>query len=173
MRSRISSRAIKRAKRIKRAAPTAEVFRECPIFRGDSLWCYPEPFGFAQDKLREGIQQMKAAVFYNCGDASQIQIAEVPEPEISPGQVLLRVHASAFNHLELWSLHGPADESYRFPMWTGSDIAGVIERLGSDVSGWSAGEAVVVNPSLSCGKCLRCLEGEVSQCDDYDILGSS
>ena len=72
---------------------------------------------------------MKAAVFYNCGDASEIQIAEVPEPQIGAGQVLIRVHASAFNHLELWSLHGPAPagESYRFPMWTGSDIAGVIE----------------------------------------------
>jgi NADPH:quinone reductase-like Zn-dependent oxidoreductase len=116
---------------------------------------------------------MKAAVFYQCGDASQIEVAEVPTPEVGPGQVLIRVHASAFNHLELWALHGPADESYRFPMWTGSDIAGVIERLAPDVSGWSVGDAVVVNPSLSCGRCPRCLEGEVSQCDDYDILGSS
>lgn len=116
---------------------------------------------------------MKAAVFYNCGDASQIQIADVPEPTVAAGQALIRVHASAFNHLELWSLHGPADDSYHFPMWTGSDISGVIEQLASDVSGWSVGDAVVVNPSLSCGKCARCLEGEVSQCDDYDILGSS
>jgi NADPH:quinone reductase-like Zn-dependent oxidoreductase len=116
---------------------------------------------------------MKAAVFYDCGNASQIQIAEVPEPEVGPGQALIRVHASAFNHLELWALHGPADESYRFPTWTGSDISGVIERLAPDVSGWSVGEAVVVNPSLSCGKCARCREGQVSQCDDYDILGSS
>lgn len=116
---------------------------------------------------------MKAAVFYNCGDASQIQIAQVPEPAVEAGQVLIRVHASAFNHLELWALHGPADESYQFPMWTGSDISGVIEQLGQDVDGWSVGDAVVVNPSLSCGKCERCLEGEVSQCDDYDILGSN
>jgi NADPH:quinone reductase-like Zn-dependent oxidoreductase len=116
---------------------------------------------------------MKAAVFYKCGDASQIVIAEVPEPQIGPRQVLLRVRASAFNHLELWSLHGPSDESYRFPMWTGSDIAGVIEALSPDVGGWAIGDAVVVNPSLSCGKCPRCLAGEVSQCDDYDILGSS
>ena len=115
---------------------------------------------------------MKAAVFYKCGDADQIQIADVPEPEAGDGQVLIRVYASAFNHLELWSLHGPADESYRFPMWTGSDISGVIERIAPDVSGWSVGDAVVVNPSLSCGKCPRCLQGEVSQCDDYDILGS-
>lgn len=114
---------------------------------------------------------MKAAVFHACGDASQIEIAEVPEPQAGAGQVLIRVHASAFNHLELWSLHGPADESYRFPMWTGSDIAGVIERLGPDVSGWSVGDAVAVNPSLSCGTCARCREGNVSQCDDYSILG--
>jgi NADPH:quinone reductase-like Zn-dependent oxidoreductase len=116
---------------------------------------------------------MKAAVFYQCGDASQIQVADVPMPQVGPGQVLLRVYASAFNHLELWSLHGPADESYHFPMWTGSDISGVIEQLSPDVSGWTVGEAVVVNPSLSCGKCPHCLEGEVSQCDDYDILGSA
>ena len=116
---------------------------------------------------------MKAAVFYNCGDASQIEIAEAPEPQVGPGQALIRVHASAFNHLELWALHGPADESYHFPMWTGSDISGVIEGLAPDVSGWSVGDAVVVNPSLSCEKCPRCLRGEVSQCDDYDILGSA
>lgn len=116
---------------------------------------------------------MRAAVFYNCGDSSQIQIADVPEPVLKAGQVLIRVYASAFNHLELWSLHGPADESYQFPMWTGSDISGVIERISPDVSGWSVGDAVVVNPSLSCGKCTRCLMGEVSQCDEYDILGNS
>lgn len=116
---------------------------------------------------------MKAAVFHNCGDASQIKIENVPEPKIGPGEALIRVHASAFNHLELWALHGPADESYHFPMWTGSDIAGVIEHLSPDVAGWSAGEAVVVNPSLSCGTCERCIEGEVSQCDVYDILGSN
>jgi NADPH:quinone reductase-like Zn-dependent oxidoreductase len=115
---------------------------------------------------------MKAALFHQCGDASQIKIEEVPEPQIGAGQALIRVHASAFNHLELWALHGPADESYHFPMWTGSDIAGVIAQLAPDVSGWSVGDAVAVNPSLSCGKCDRCLEGEVSQCDDYDILGS-
>ena len=114
---------------------------------------------------------MKAAVFYNCGDASQIKVAEVPEPKVGPGQVLIRVHASAFNHVDLWALHGPADDSYHFPVWTGSDIAGVIEDLAPDVSGWSVGDAVVVNPSLSCGRCARCLEGEVSQCNDYDILG--
>ena len=115
---------------------------------------------------------MKAALFHQCGDASQIKIEEVPEPQISAGQALIRVHASAFNHLELWSLHGPADESYHFPMWTGSDIAGVIAQLAPDVTGWSIGDAVAVNPSLSCGTCERCLAGEVSQCDDYDILGS-
>ena len=114
---------------------------------------------------------MKAAVFHQCGNADQIKIEEVPEPQIGTGQALIRVHASAFNHLELWSLHGPTDESYHFPMWTGSDVAGVIERLAPDVTGWAAGDKVVVNPSLSCGKCERCLEGEVSQCDEYDILG--
>ncbi|MBL8092266.1 MAG: hypothetical protein JNJ43_18175, partial [Anaerolineales bacterium] len=46
---------------------------------------------------------MKAAVFYECGDSSQIKIADVPKPKIGAGQVLIRVHASAFNHIELWA----------------------------------------------------------------------
>lgn len=116
---------------------------------------------------------MKAAVFYECGDASKIQIAEVPNPKIGPGQVLIKVHASAFNHLELWSLHGPDDGSYQFPMWTGSDISGVIADAASDVKDWKAGDAIVVNPSLSCEKCEHCLRGNVTLCDDYDILGAS
>jgi len=115
---------------------------------------------------------MKAAVFHQCGNADQIKIEDVPEPQMGAGQVLIRVHASAFNHLELWSLHGPADDSYHFPMWTGSDVAGVIEQLAPDVTGWKVGDAVVINPSLSCSMCERCLEGEISQCDEYDILGS-
>lgn len=115
---------------------------------------------------------MKAAVFYECGDASKIQIADVPKPEIKPGQVLIEVHASAFNHLELWSLHGPDDGSYKFPMWTGSDISGIIAEVALDVKDWKVGDAVVVNPSLSCEKCEHCLRGDVTLCDDYDILGS-
>jgi NADPH2:quinone reductase len=116
---------------------------------------------------------MKAAVFYECGDASKIQIADVPKPTIQAGQVLIEVHASAFNHLELWSLHGPDDGSYQFPMWTGSDISGVIAEVAPDVMDWQVGDAVVVNPSLSCEKCQHCLRGDVTLCDDYDILGSN
>ncbi len=115
---------------------------------------------------------MKAAVFYECGDASKIQIADVPKPTIQAGQVLIEVHASAFNHLELWSLHGPDNGSYQFPMWTGSDISGVIAEVAPDVKDWKVGDAVVVNPSLSCEKCEHCLRGDVTLCDDYDILGS-
>lgn len=116
---------------------------------------------------------MKAAVFYECGDASRIEIADVPKPQAQAGQVLIEVHASAFNHLELWSLHGPVDESYQFPMWTGSDVSGVIAEVASDVKDWKVGDAVVVNPSLSCEKCEHCLRGDVTLCNEYDILGSS
>ncbi|GAB4403460.1 MAG: zinc-binding dehydrogenase [Anaerolineales bacterium] len=116
---------------------------------------------------------MKAAVFYECGDASKIQIAEVPNPKIKPGQVLIEVHASAFNHLELWSLHGPDDGSYQFPMWTGSDISGVIAEVAPDVKDWKVGDAVAVNPSLSCERCEHCLRGDVTLCNDYHILGSN
>jgi NADPH:quinone reductase-like Zn-dependent oxidoreductase len=53
----------------------------------------------------------------------------------------------------------------------GSDIAGTVDAVGAGVDGWSGGERVVVNPSLWCGECEWCKEGEEPLCDEFRILG--
>ena len=37
----------------------------------------------------------------------------------------------------------------------------------------SSGRRVVIDPSLSCGSCDRCLREEITQCDELGILGST
>ena len=39
------------------------------------------------------------------------------------------------------------------------------------MEGWKAGDAVVVNPSLGCGRCERCLAGAENLCRHFAILG--
>lgn len=114
---------------------------------------------------------MRAAGFTECGGPEVIRIMEVPRPVAGPGQVLVQVHACALNYMDLWSLWGPADESYTFPFWGGADIAGVVAEVGPGVNGLQTGQRVLVNPSLYCGHCEYCIAGEESLCNTYGILG--
>lgn len=114
---------------------------------------------------------MKAAVFYEHGGPEVIQIADVPRPEPGPDQVLIRVKAVALNHLDLFVRRGLPGLKLETPHIGGSDVAGVIYRVGADVRDLEPGEPVIVNPSLSCGRCEFCVRGEDSLCADFGILG--
>jgi NADPH:quinone reductase-like Zn-dependent oxidoreductase len=53
----------------------------------------------------------------------------------------------------------------------GTDGAGVIEELGSDVRGFRPGDRVMINPTLSCGECEECRAGEDCLCESLRVLG--
>jgi NADPH:quinone reductase-like Zn-dependent oxidoreductase len=114
---------------------------------------------------------MKAAVFYEHGPIENLQYADVPTPVPGSGEVLVRVHAAAINHLDLFVRAGMPGINLEFPHWGGSDAAGEVMALGAGVTGWQEGEHVVVNPSLWCGTCEYCIAGEESLCVRYRIIG--
>lgn len=114
---------------------------------------------------------MRAAVFHEFGGPEVVRVEEVPRPEPGPGEVLVRVKAVALNHLDLWVRRGMPQLGTRLPHVGGSDVAGVVEELGPDVTGVEVGTHVVVNPSLWCGRCEWCERGEESLCVEYRILG--
>jgi NADPH:quinone reductase-like Zn-dependent oxidoreductase len=70
---------------------------------------------------------------------------ELPEP--AADEVLLRVEASALNHLDIWSTQGLPKPP--LPHVPGCDVAGVVEVVGSAVEGIAVGDEVVVNPGVS------------------------
>jgi NADPH:quinone reductase-like Zn-dependent oxidoreductase len=111
-----------------------------------------------------------AAIFSTHGDPSVIRIEDVPAPEPGPGELLVRVHAAALNHLDLWVRRGLPIET-TMPHIGGSDIAGTVAMVGEGTDGWSGGERVVVNPGLWCGRCEWCGRGEHSMCVSFRILG--
>jgi putative PIG3 family NAD(P)H quinone oxidoreductase len=69
-----------------------------------------------------------------------LRLEEMPDPVPGPGEVLLRVHATALNHADLHQVRGgyppPPGES-TIP---GLEAAGVVERVGDGVEGWRAGD---------------------------------
>lgn len=114
---------------------------------------------------------MKAIVFRKYGDRSVLEMAEMPEPKLSARGVLVRVKAVALNHLDVWVRKGQAGVKLEFPHILGSDIAGVVERVGEEITDLAPGTEVLVNPGLSCGACDKCLLGEDNLCRQYQIIG--
>jgi NADPH2:quinone reductase len=72
-----------------------------------------------------------------------------PDPEPGPGEVLVHLHASALNHLDVWIRKGLP--SVPKPRILGADGAGVVEALGDGVTGFELGERVVLNPGVEVG----------------------
>ncbi|WP_448594665.1 zinc-binding dehydrogenase [Thermoflexus hugenholtzii] len=114
---------------------------------------------------------MKAIVFYQHGGPEVLQAVELPTPHPGPGEVQVRVHACAMNHLDLWVRRGIPALRLEMPHIPGSDVAGVVTEVGPEVSGVQVGDRVVVNATLSCGECEFCLRGEDNRCRRGAILG--
>jgi NADPH:quinone reductase-like Zn-dependent oxidoreductase len=76
-------------------------------------------------------------------------LEKVPDPEPRPGEVLIRLRASALNHLDIWIRKGLP--SVPKPRILGADGAGTVEALGEGVAGFEPGERVVINPGVEAG----------------------
>ncbi len=96
---------------------------------------------------------------------------DLPVPTPTAKEVRVRVKAVALNHLDVWVRKGWPGLKLPLPHVLGSDVAGVIDALGSEVTDLAVGAEVVVNPGLSCGACERCLAGDDVLCRKYQIIG--
>ena len=114
---------------------------------------------------------MKAIAIREHGGPEVVKVEDLPDPRPGPGQVLVAVKAAALNHLDLWVRKGWPGLKLAFPHVLGSDVAGVVEAVGPGVEGSRPGDAVVLNPSLGCGRCERCLSGRENLCRSFAILG--
>jgi NADPH:quinone reductase-like Zn-dependent oxidoreductase len=114
---------------------------------------------------------MKALAFQEHGGLDKLKYQVVADPKVGAGDVLVRVKAAALNHLDLFVREGIPGLKLPLPFWTGCDIAGEIAEVGGNVSGVAAGDRVVVNPNLECGRCEYCQKGQHSLCVSYGILG--
>lgn len=102
-----------------------------------------------------------------------MEYSDYPAPQPGPGQVLVRLKAAALNHLDIWVRNGWPGLKLAYPHIPGADGAGEIAALGEDVTNWSIGERVVINPNLSCGTCEFCLVGMDNRCLDWGLLGET
>jgi NADPH:quinone reductase-like Zn-dependent oxidoreductase len=121
---------------------------------------------------------MKAVVFEEHGGTDVLQYTDIPEPEPGPYEVLIEVKAAGANFNDIWARRGMPGMKVIFPHISGSDVAGVVTALGSEVSGTGfgsspvqVGDEVVVHPGLSCRICDFCVSGQEFFCRQFRIWG--
>lgn len=114
---------------------------------------------------------MRAIAFHRHGGPEVLELLELPVPRPSARQVVVKVKAVALNHLDLFVRKGWPSLRLPLPHVLGSDVAGVVEAVGAEVTDLQVGAEVLVNPGVSCGACERCLLGEDVLCRDYRIIG--
>ena len=114
---------------------------------------------------------MKAVIFKTHGGPEVLEFTNVPVPKINPNEVLVEVRGCALNHLDVWVRNGMPGIKIPLPHILGNDVAGVIREVGGLVGWVNAGDEVMIQPGVSCGRCAECLAGRDNMCDEYDIIG--
>ena len=85
---------------------------------------------------------MKAAYINETGSPDVIQFADLPDPQIRSGEVLVKVGAAAVNPIDTYIRSGAVGIAQSFPYIVGCDLAGTVVGCGTDVTRFKIGDRV-------------------------------
>jgi L-iditol 2-dehydrogenase len=110
---------------------------------------------------------MRAAVWtgYN-----KIEIQEVPDPQITENEVLVKVMAAGLCATDI-EVYSGAFIYGKPPHILGHEIAGEVAALGRGVRDWKKRDRVVIETSVGCGKCGPCRSGQRHLCHNMTEIG--
>ena len=111
---------------------------------------------------------MKAIRFI--GVKQPLEMQEIPIPEIGERDILVKVKAAGICH---------SDAHYRagispvrpIPLTLGHEVAGVVEKIGAQVTSAKVGDRVALHYNISCGDCYHCSTGNDQFCEKVLMLG--
>ena len=101
-----------------------------------------------------------------------LEIADLPTPVPGPGELLVRVAACGICGSDVHGYDGSSGRRIP-PIVMGHEAAGRVAALGPEVTGWSEGDRVTFDSTISCGTCPYCSRGEINLCDRRQVLGVS
>ncbi len=113
---------------------------------------------------------MKALVLT---DLMKFEYKDVPDPEILNSEdVRIRVMACGICGSDVHGIDGSSGRRHP-PVIMGHEASGIIESVGSEVSGFAIGDRVTFDSTIYCGKCDFCCEGRINLCNNRRVIGVS
>lgn len=110
---------------------------------------------------------MKAVVFPAAG---RFVVEEVADPEPGPREVQVRVAAVGICGTDVHVLDGEFAPTV-YPIIPGHETSGVVSAVGSAVTEVAIGDRVAVDPTLTCGECEFCGNGQANLCLSWNGAG--
>ncbi len=89
-------------------------------------------------------QTINAIQVHNYGDADQLKLEQIPQPEPQENEVLVRLYAAGVNPVD-WKIRSGGLKDFMpmtLPYVPGADLAGVVEKVGRGVTEWQPGQEV-------------------------------
>ncbi|OQX54322.1 MAG: alcohol dehydrogenase [Candidatus Cloacimonas sp. 4484_209] len=100
-----------------------------------------------------------------------LKLVEIPIPQPSEKQILLKVLACGICHTELDEIEGRTPPP-NFPVILGHEVVGRIEKMGPGTTKYKNGDRVGVAWIFSsCGKCRYCISGNENLCEEFKATG--
>ena len=103
----------------------------------------------------------------------RIEVDDVPMPWPKAGEVLIELSAVGLcgSDLHYFRTGRIGQQALTYPQILGHEPAGTIVALGKGVRGVKEGQAVAIEPGISCGKCRACQQGRANLCYRMRFLG--
>jgi len=115
------------------------------------------------------MKTMRATVFRGVND---VRVEEVPRPTAGPGEAVIRITLTTICGTDLHIVRG--EYPVKRGLVIGHEPVGVVEEIGSGLTGYEIGDRVLVGAITPCGQCAACLSAHWAQCghgDGYEALG--
>ena len=114
---------------------------------------------------------MKAVFINEHGGTDKLVYGDRPDPEVGPGEIMLKVGASALNHLDL-NLRSGRSYNGPLPRIMGCDIAGEVAAISpASSTSLKIGDRVILNNRVACGVCDNCAMGNDQWCPNQKRIG--
>jgi len=95
----------------------------------------------------------------------------VPRPHARDGEAVVKVQACGVCGTDVHILAGEFPAPY--PCIPGHEAVGIIEEVGNGVRGLKEGDAVAIDPAVTCNSCYFCMQNKQNHCENWNAIGGS
>ena len=100
----------------------------------------------------------------------KFELVDRPLPVAGAGEAVVKIAATAVCHTDL-DLYTGGPANLRYPIVLGHESTGTVASLTSEAPGLSTGQAVLINPVITCGHCDSCDRGLEHLCRNAGLFG--
>lgn len=100
----------------------------------------------------------------------KIEFRNVAVPVPEPDQVLVKVMKIGICGSDIHVYHGMHPFT-SYPITQGHELSAKVVELGSNVTGFTVGQKVTIEPQVYCGACYPCTHGKYNLCENLKVMG--